>query len=277
MGDRLAGKVAFVTGVARGQGRRHALRLAEEGADIVGVDLCAQIDTVPYPMAGADDLAETVRLVEAGGGRMVSRVADVRDPDSLRAALDAGLERFGHLDVVVANAGIWSHDRARDLSRQMWLDMIDVNLTGVWNTCQAALPALIDGGRGGSMILVSSTAGLRGNSNNVHYAAAKHGVVGLMRSLAHELAPHSIRVNTIHPTTVDTDMIRNEAMVRLFRPATDSPSMDDAVPAFRSINLLPVPWVETDDVSNAVIFLASDDARYITSVALPVDAGAAQR
>jgi SDR family mycofactocin-dependent oxidoreductase len=272
----VAGKVAFITGAARGQGRSHAVRLAEEGADIIGIDLCAQIPSVPYAMADGDDLRETRRLVQACGRRMVTVTADVRDPAGVRGALATGVAEFGRLDIVVANAGIWSHERARTMPSRMWQDMLDVNLTGVWNTCQAALPHLIDGGRGGSIVLISSNAGLRGHANSAHYVAAKHGVVGIMRALAIECAPHWIRVNTVHPTTVDTDMVLNESMLQLFRPDIESPRLADAVPAFTRYNLLPVPWVESIDVSNAVLFLASDEARYITSVSLPVDAGATQ-
>lgn len=276
-GDRVAGKVAFVTGAARGQGRSHALRLAQEGADIIGVDLCRQVDTVPFAMATSEDLRETQRLVTGLGRRMVASEVDVRDAAGLRAAVTAGIAELGRLDIVVANAGIWSHDRSETMSQPMWQDMIDVNLTGVWNTCQATLPHLMQAGQGGSIILISSNAGLRGNANSVHYVAAKHGVVGIMRGLAVECAPHRIRVNTVHPTTVNTDMVLNEAMLRLFRPNLAAPTVEDAIPAFTNYNMLPVPWVESIDVSNAVLFLASEEARYITSVSLPVDAGATQR
>ena len=277
MGTRVAGKVALITGAARGQGRSHAVRLAEEGADIIGTDLCGQIDSVPFPMGTATDLEETRRLVEGQGQRMVCLRADVRDAAAMRAAVADGIAELGRLDVVVANAGIWSHERAELIPEPMWQDMIDVNLTGVFNTCQAALPHLLQAGRGGSIVLISSTAGLRGSANNVHYAAAKHGVVGVMRSLAAELAPHHIRVNAVHPTTVDTDMVRNDAILKLFRPNIDSPTVDDAIPAFKTLNMLPIPWVESIDISNAVLFLASDESRYITSVSLPVDAGASQK
>ena len=277
MGDRVAGKVAFITGAARGQGRSHALRLAEEGADIIGLDRCAQIESVPFPLARPEDLAETQRLVTQLGRRAVVAEADVRDASAVREVLARGTAELGRLDIVVANAGIWSHARAEAMPQQMWHDMIDVNLTGVWNTCQAAVPHLVEAGQGGSIILVSSNAGLRGNANSVHYVSAKHGVVGLMRGLAIECAPHFIRVNTVHPTTVDTDMVINDAMLRLFRPNLEAPTKEDAIPAFRNYNLLPVPWVESIDVSNAVLFLASDEARYITSVSLPVDAGSTQR
>jgi (+)-trans-carveol dehydrogenase len=277
MGGRVEGKVAFITGAARGQGRSHAVRLAEEGADIIGIDLCAQVDTVPFPMATPEDLAETKRLVEERGRRVIVSRVDVRDADGVRRAVEDGIAELGRLDIVVANAGIWSHERTEKMSQAMWHDMIDINLNGVWNTCQAALPYLMNAGHGGSIILISSNAGLRGNANSVHYVAAKHGVVGLMRGLAIECAPHWIRVNTVHPTTVNTDMVLNDAMLKLFRPNEESPTAEDAIPAFTGYNLLPVPWVESIDISNAVLFLASDEARYITSVSLPVDAGSTQR
>ena len=277
MGE-LAGKVAFITGAARGQGRAHAVKLASEGADIIALDLCDQIDSVPYPLATPDDLAATVKLVEETGARIVACQADVRDRDAVKTALREGTEKLGNrLDIVVANAGIWSHQRAERMSTQMWQDMVDVNLTGVWHTVQAALTHLIPAAHGGSIILISSNAGLRGSANSVHYGATKHGVVGLMRGLAIECAPHWIRVNAIHPTVVPTDMIRNDAMFRLFRPGVPDPSEEDAIAGFTRYNLLPVPWVEPIDVSNAVLFLASDEARYITSVSLPVDAGSTQR
>jgi (+)-trans-carveol dehydrogenase len=277
VGTRVANKVALVTGAARGQGRSHAVRLAEEGADIIGTDICGQIDSVPFPMATPDDLEDTQKIVEQLGRRMICAQVDVRDAAALRDAVADGIAQLGQLDIVVANAGIWSHQRAERMPEPMWQDMIDVNLTGVFNTCQAALPHLLQAGRGGSLVLISSTAGLRGVPNSVHYAAAKHGVVGIMRSLAIELAPHSIRVNTVHPTTVDTDMVRNDAILKLFRPSMDSPTVEDAIPAFTTLNMLPVPWVESIDISNAVLFLASDESRYITSVSLPVDAGSSQR
>jgi (+)-trans-carveol dehydrogenase len=275
--DRVRGKVAFITGAARGQGRSHAIRLAEEGADIIGVDLCQQVDTVPFPMARPEDLQETARLVGQLGRRMVAAEVDVRDAAAVREAVAAGIAELGRLDIVVANAGIWSHERTETMSEPMWRDMIDINLTGVWNTVQAVLPHLMQAGHGGSIILISSNAGLRGNANSVHYVAAKHGVVGIMRGLAIECAPHWIRVNTVHPTTVNTDMVLNDAMLKLFRPNLPAPTVEDAIGAFTNYNLLPVPWVEPVDVSNAVLFLASDEARYITSVSLPVDAGATQR
>ena len=273
MAGRVEGKVAFITGAARGQGRSHAIRLAQEGADIIAVDLCGQVASVPYPMATPADLAETVKQVEALDRRIVAAQADVRDFGALKAALDAGVAQLGRLDIVSANAGIASIGRLDELTEQSWQDMIDINLSGVWRTAKAAIPHLIAGGRGGSIILTSSAAGLTGVQNIAHYVSAKHGLVGLMRSLALELAPHSIRVNSLHPTFVDTDMIQNQATYRLIRPDLESPAADDFRAALATVNTLPVPWVEAVDVSNALLFLASDEARYITGVPLPVDAG----
>jgi SDR family mycofactocin-dependent oxidoreductase len=271
---KLDGKVAFITGVARGQGRSHAIRLAQEGADIVAIDLCAQIDTVRYPMATPDDLAETVREVEALDRRIIATEADVRDYPALQAAVDDGVAQLGRLDIACVNAGIASFGKLADLSEQSWQDMIDVNLTGVWHAAKAVIPHLRAAG-GGSIILTSSTAGLSGLPNLGHYVAAKHGVVGLMRTLALELAPDMIRVNSVHPTTVDTPMVHNDAMYELF--AGDLPpearTPEAVAGRFQTLNALPVPWVEAVDISNAVLWLASDESRYVTGVTLPVDAG----
>ncbi|MER7002820.1 mycofactocin-coupled SDR family oxidoreductase [Dactylosporangium sp. NPDC000555] len=270
---RVEGKVALITGAARGQGRSHAVRLAEEGADIIAVDLCTDMDSVPYPLGTAEDLAETVRQVEALGRRIVARQADVRDDTALRAAVDDGVARLGRLDIVCANAGINKPSPAKDMEEDVWLDVVDVNLSGVWRTCKAAIPHIIDGGRGGAIVLTSSAAGLKAYANIAHYTAAKHGVVGLMRTLAQELAPHRIRVNTVNPTQVDTPMIMNEPMFRLFCPDLEDPGRADFAPVSQAMHALPIPWVDARDVSNCVLFLASEEARYITGVALPVDAG----
>lgn len=276
---RLDGKVAFITGAARGQGRSHAIRLAQEGADIIAVDVVRQLETVPYRMSSPDDLRETVAQVEALDRRIVASEADVRDYDALAAALDAGVAQLGRLDIVSANAGIFTEGRADELPEQTWQEMIDVNLTGVWHTAKAAIPHLRAGGRGGSIILTSSTAGIMGFENFAHYVAAKHGVVGLMRTLALELAPEMIRVNSVHPTSVNTDMIQNEMTYGLFAP--DLPAAertkDTLAPRFQSLNALPIPWVEPVDISNAVLWLASDESRYVTGVMLPVDAGSTQK
>jgi (+)-trans-carveol dehydrogenase len=272
---RVEGKVAFVTGAARGQGRSHAIRLAQEGADIIAVDLVSQIGSVPYPMSAPEDLAETVREVEKLDRRIVASQADVRDFAALKKAVDDGVAQLGRLDIVSANAGIFSFGRMEELDEQEFQDMIDVNLTGVWKTAKAAIPHIKAGGRGGSIILTSSTAGLLAMENIGHYVAAKHGVVGLMRTLALELAPDSIRVNSVHPTSVNTDMIQNAAAYELFAPdlAASERTKDVLAPRFASMNALPIPWVEPVDISNAVLWLASDESRYVTGVTLPIDAG----
>ncbi|GAA0257829.1 mycofactocin-coupled SDR family oxidoreductase [Cryptosporangium japonicum] len=274
---KLAGKVAFITGAARGQGRSHAVTLAAEGADIIAVDLCAPLDTVGYPLATPEDLAETVRQVEALDRRIVARVADVRDTASLRAAVDEGVAELGRLDIVSANAGILSSGSTQELTEAAWREMIDINLSGVWRTCKVAIPHVIAGGRGGSLILTSSVAGLKSYPNVGHYVAAKHGVVGLARTLATELGPYGIRVNTVNPTQVDTDMIQNDVMYRLFVPDSLHPTREQFAAASRATGLLPVDWISSRDVSEVVLFLASDAARYVTGISLPVDAGATLR
>ena len=273
MPGRVQGKVAFITGAARGQGRSHAIRLAEEGADIIAVDIAGPVPSLSaYPLATGEDLAETVSQVEAMDRRIVARKADVRDAASLRSALDDGVAQLGRLDIVVANAGIYQTVPTLELDDAAWQETIGINLTGVWNTVKAALPHLIAGG--GSVILTSSVLGLRGAANSIHYSAAKHGVVGIMRSVASEFGGHGIRVNSIHPTLVNTVMIQNEQVWSMFDPANPNPSRESAAPVFQTVNTLPVPWVEPVDISNAVLFLASDESRYITGVTLPVDAGA---
>lgn len=276
MVERVAGKVAFITGAARGQGRSHALRLAEEGADIIAVDICENIDTVTpyYDLATEADLDETVRLVEGLGRRIIAHKVDVRDRAGLQKALDDGISQLGGVDIVVANAGIATYGLSWELTEEQWRDMIDVNLTGVYNTAVVAIPAMIEAGRGGSIMFISSIGGLKGVQHVGHYVAAKHGIVGLMRTMANELGPHSIRVNTIHPTNVDTTMIQNPGTYGMFAPGDPEPSQEKAMPGFMSLNTLPIPWVDPVDISNAVLFLGSDEARYVTGVAFPVDAGA---
>ena len=274
MAGRVAGKVAFITGAARGQGRSHAVRLAQEGADIIAVDLLEDVPGIPYAGATEADLAETVKQVEALDRRIVAAKADVRDYAGLKAALDDGVAQLGRLDIVSANAGIGSAPvKSWEIDEATWQTMIDINLSGVWHTAKAAIPQLIEGGNGGAIILTSSAAGLQAYENIAHYVSAKHGVVGLMRTLALELAPQFIRVNSIHPTQVDTPMIQNEPTWRLFRPDLEHPTKADFAPASQSVNALPIPWVEPVDISNAVLFLASDEGRYVTGVTLPVDAG----
>ncbi|MFI2233849.1 mycofactocin-coupled SDR family oxidoreductase [Nocardia testacea] len=273
---RVSGKVALVTGAARGIGRAQAVRLAEEGADIVALDLCGPVETVIIPPATPEDLEQTVRAVEKTGARVVAATADVRDGAALRAAADRAVDELGGLDVVCATAGITSSAPGLQLTEEQWRTMLDVNLTGVWQTCKATAPHLIARG-GGSMILTSSIAGLRGLVGVAHYTAAKHGVVGLMRSLAQELAPHGIRVNSVHPTNVDTPMIQNDMVRRSFRPDRENPTREEFAEAALTMNMLPIPWVEPVDIANASLFLASEEARYITAVTLPVDAGSTQR
>lgn len=272
---RVEGKIALVTGAARGQGRSHAIRLAEEGADIIAIDLCSQIGSVPYPMSTPEDLAETVRSVEALDRRIVARQADVRDFSALSAAVSEGVAELGGLDVVSANAGIFGFGTLDELDENSFKDMVDVNLIGVWHTAKAAIPHLRATGRGGSIILTSSTAGLGVSPNIGHYVASKHGVVGLMMALALELAPEMIRVNTVNPSTVNTPMIHNEATYGLFAPdlSIEERTKDVLAPRFGAGNAMPVPWMEPIDISNAVLWLASDETRYITGISLPVDGG----
>ena len=270
---RVAGKVAFITGAGRGQGRRHAVRLAEEGADIIAVDTTSPVDSVPYPLASADDLAETARQVEALGRRVVTADADVRDLAALERAVERGVSELGRLDIVLANAGISTFAPVLEMSEQTWQDMIDVNLTGVWKTVRASVPRIVAGGRGGSVVITSSLAGLTPLENVGHYASAKGGLVMLMKVMAKELAAHNIRVNTVHPTVVATDMVLNDATYRLFRPDLENPGRKDFEEASASLNALPVGVLEADDVSNAVLYFVSDDSRGVTGTTHLIDAG----
>jgi SDR family mycofactocin-dependent oxidoreductase len=271
---RVEGKVAFITGAARGQGRSHAVRLAQEGADIIAVDICRPFDNSPAPAATTEDLLETAEMVKGLGRRIVIAEVDVRDYESLKSAVDDGAEQLGGLDIIVANAGIGTVGNRLDrLNEDIWQEMIDVNLGGVWKSVKAGVPHLLAGGRGGSIILTSSVAGLKTYPYTGHYVAAKHGVVGLMRTFAVELGAQSIRVNSVHPTHVNTPLLHNEPTYRMFRPDLEDPGPDDMAPVCQSFHMLPIPWVTAEDISNAVLFLASDEARYITGVALPVDAG----
>jgi SDR family mycofactocin-dependent oxidoreductase len=268
----LDGKVAFITGAARGQGRSHAVRLAADGAAIIGVDICTDIDSNGYPMASRKELDETVALVEAEGGKMVASVADVRDFHLLKAALDAGVEQFGRLDIVLANAGIAAmafREVTDDEDLAMWTDVLNVNLVGAYHTAKAAIPHLIAGGHGGAIVFTSSTAGLRGfgglQGGGLGYAASKHGLVGLMRTLANALAPLNIRVNTVHPTAVNTMMAVNPQMVSFLEHYPDGgPHLQ---------NPMPVELLEPEDISAAIAYLVSDAAKYVTGVTFPVDAG----
>jgi (+)-trans-carveol dehydrogenase len=272
--SKLEGKVAFITGAARAQGRSHAVRLAEDGADIVAVDVCADVETVPYPLGTADELAETAKLVEAAGRRCATATADIRSLEQLGAAVDLAKETFGQIDILVSNAGIWSGSTdSWSLDEETWQTMIDINLTGQWKTAKAVIPTMIEGGTGGAITITSSTIGLKATTGNVHYTSAKHGVIGLVRTLAHELAPHNIRVNAVCPTTVNSPMITNDALYSLFRPDLESPSLADAEPGLNDLNLLDVTMMEPAEVSAAISWLVSDDARYVTGIALPIDAG----
>jgi SDR family mycofactocin-dependent oxidoreductase len=265
MAGRVAGKVAFITGAARGQGRSHAIRLAEEGADIIAVDICEDVASVGYGMGTEADLADTVKAVEALDRRIFARKADVRDAGELKAALDAGVAELGKLDIVSANAGICTVQTWDQVTPAIWQDTLDTNLTGVWNTMVAATPHLIANG-GGSIICTSSTAGIKGLPFLSPYVAAKHGVVGIARSLANELAQYKIRVNTVHPTGVQTPMM--EGLGGLDAILGKDPQLG---PIF--MNTFPIEIVEPVDISNAVLFLASDEARYVTGLEFTVDAG----
>lgn len=274
---RMDGKVAFITGAARGQGRSHCLTLAREGAQIIGLDLCRSVDEVRYPLATQNDLAETAGMLAEIGAKTILLEADVRSQGDVRAVADAGLERFGQIDVVVANAGVWTWGEARDLPLRDWQFALDVNLTGAFNTVQAALPSMIDRGAGGSIMFTSSELALRGSAQAVAYTATKAGVVGMMRALAAELAPHNIRVNTVNPSTVNTDMVLNQATYDLFAPhKAGTATVDDLRNAMRAFHMLPIELVEPQDISNAVLYLASDESRAVTSIILPVDAGSTQ-
>jgi SDR family mycofactocin-dependent oxidoreductase len=265
MAGRVAGKVAFITGAARGQGRSHAIRLAEEGADIIAVDICRDYGTVPYAMATEADLAETVKAVEALDRRIVATRADVRDAAALKAAVDDGVAQLGRLDIVSANAGICTVQSWDEVTPAVWQDTLDTNLTGVWNTMVVSVPHLIAAG-GGSIICTSSTAGIKGLPYLAPYVAAKHGVVGIARTMANELAIHKIRVNTVHPTGVDTPM--GNGLAGLEPLINRDPNLG---PIY--MNTLPVEIVDPRDISNAVLFLASDEARYVTGLEFTVDAG----
>lgn len=273
MPGRVEGKVAFITGAARGQGRSHAIRLAQEGADIIAVDACTELSTIPYAMGTREDLEETARLVEKEDRRIVTRVADVRDQASLDKAVADGVAELGRLDIVSANAGVLSLDSAWEMSEEKWLETIDINLNGVWRTTKAAIPAMIAAGNGGSIILTSSTAYQKGVPHIANYVAAKHGVVGLMKTLANELGDHWIRVNSVAPTNVDTPLIMNDALMKTFVPDVAEPTRDDAAAVLTPFHILKKPWQEPIDISNAVLFLASDEARHITGTVLPVDLG----
>jgi SDR family mycofactocin-dependent oxidoreductase len=267
----LEGQVAFITGAARGQGRAHAIRLAEEGADVIAIDICQQMGSVVYPMSTKEDLDETVRQVKDLGRRIVAREVDVRDVEAMQQAFDDGVAELGPVTIVVANAGIGPGGLASP--DDQWDEVVDVNLKGVWNTGRVAIPSMVENGRGGSIVLTSSTGGLTGSPSNVPgmlgYTAAKHGVIGLMRSWANYLGPHNIRVNSVAPTTVRTPMANNGDVSMILQHV---PELANSL-----TNAMPVEAVEARDVANAVAWLASEDARYVTGTVVPVDAGNVNR
>lgn len=268
----LRGKVALVTGAARGQGRAHCLRLARDGATVVALDVCAPVlDGVGYEPATLDDLAETGRLVEAAGGTAMTKQADVRSQADLDAAVAEAIDRYGPIGIVVANAGVVSYARSWELSDEHWQSVLDVNLTGVWRTAKAVIPSMIEAGQGGAMVFISSTAGLRAFPMLAHYAASKHGLVGLMRAMAQELGPYGIRVNSVHPGAVDTVMGRDPDV-----PERVVPDPDYGL-YYRAGKPLPAGIMHADEIAAAVAWLVSDDARFVTGVTLPVDAGSSVR
>ncbi|MCA2244682.1 mycofactocin-coupled SDR family oxidoreductase [Mycobacterium sp. WUMAC-067] len=262
----LLDKVVVVTGAAKGTGRVHCQRFADEGADVIALDA----------PAAADELRGTAREVAGRGRRCVIGLADVTDLGAVTTAIDAGVAELGRLDVIVANAGVHLQGAPSwELDPQVWQRTLDINLTGVWHTVRAGVPHI--GTDGGSVVIISSTSGIRGLPNTAHYTASKHAVVGLARTLANELGPRGIRVNTVHPGPVATPMVLNETTFRRLRPDLANPTEADAAEVLRARNLLPVPWVEPVDIANAVLFLASDEARYITGTQLVVDAGLTQK
>ena len=269
----LDGQVALVTGAARGMGRAHAVRLARAGADVLVCDIDEDDARIAYPLAKASELEETAELVRAEGRTAISAVADIRSAEQLEALVRRGESELGGVDILVANAGVTGYALAHEMDEAEWDLMIDVNLKGAWLSARAVIPGMIERGRGGSLIFISSGLGLKGMAEASHYAAAKHGVVGLMRSLALELAPHFIRCNTVHPAGTNTPMAHNQMHYRRAAPDKENPTLDDAIGMFRSIAAMPIDWTEPMDIANAVAWLASDEARYVTGVTLSVDAG----
>lgn len=271
---RLTNKVALISGVARGQGRSHALRMVSEGASIIGFDGLCTYDTVPYKQATQEDLDETVRLIEEAGGKVYADRADVRERGEIERVIREGTTGVGPIDIVVANAGIGINSRPFwEVSQQEWDDVIGVCLTGVWNTVSAAVPSMIAAGNGGSVIVTSSAAAIKAAPQLSAYIAAKTGVVGMMRSMASDLAPYRIRINCIAPTAVPTDFVLNDRLYQIFSPESPEPNLEDAKKVMRAMHPLGEPWIEPRDVSAAVAYLASDEARYITGIVLPIDLG----
>lgn len=269
---QLEGRVAFVTGAARGQGRAHALALAGEGADVFGIDICADVTTVPYPLATVDELDETRRLVETHGVRCRTAVVDVRDGAAVDAAVAAAAAEFGRIDICVANAGVCAFAKTWDLTDEMWDAVVDTNLSGVFKTLRAVTPHMIEQGYG-RIVATSSMGGHTGIPNLSHYVAAKWGVIGLVKTLALELARHGITVNAVCPGSVDTPMVHNEAFYGLFAPDVEHPTRESVESRYASITPMRVPWVAPEDIAHAVLYLVSEQARYVTGTSLDVSAG----
>lgn len=269
---KLDGKVALITGGARGQGRSHAITFAREGADIVVCDLAAQIETVPYTMSNPDDLSETVKLVEDQDRRCVAMQADVRDTAQVTSVVNRAIAEFGQIDILIANAGIVAPLPLVDISDQAWSDMVETDLTGVFKSIRAVAPHMIER-RSGRIIATSSMVGKTGVPGLAHYVAAKWGVIGLVKSAALEFGQYGITVNAVCPTNVDTPMIQNPAMYSLFAPDIQNPTRDDVVPGFTSLNALPIPWVQAQDISEGMLYLAAESGRYVTGETLTIAAG----
>jgi SDR family mycofactocin-dependent oxidoreductase len=270
---RVAGKVALITGGARGQGRSHAIRLAEEGADIVVIDACAPIPGVDYEFPTLDDLKDTAAMVERHDRRVLARQVDIRDQEGLDATVAEALDMFGSIDIVVANAAVATIREAWTMPEQDWLTTIDINLTGTWRTLKTVIPSMIEAGRGGSIVVISSVGGTKGIRNVGHYVAAKHGVMGLAKTLANELGQHGIRVNCVQPGNVNTPMSINPGSLRVYRPDLEAPTMDDARAVLGTLTALPVDLIDPVDISNAVLWLASEESRFVTGISIPVDGG----
>ena len=264
----LDGRVAFVTGAARGQGRSHAVRLAQQGADIIACDICAPVsDSIRYPSATPADLAETVRAVEEQGRKVLAREVDIRDADGMRQLVTDGVEQFGRLDILVANAGVLSWGRLWELSEEEWDTVIDVNLSGTWRTVRAVVPAMIAAGNGGSIVVVSSSAGLKATPGNGHYSASKHGLVGLTNVLALEVGEYGIRVNSIHPYSVETPMVENDAMMAVLK------KHHSYMHSFAPMPLQPKGFMTPDEVADVVVWLACDGSGTLSGAQIPVDKG----
>ncbi len=272
MSGRLSGKVAFITGAARGQGRAHAVRMANEGADVIAVDVASKLPPcVPYDSATTDDLATTVDLVKKSGRRMLASVVDTRDADGLRKAVDDGVAELGRLDIIVANAGISAPQTWNDITEEDFRDVMDVNVTGTWNTVMAGAQKIIDGGRGGSIILIGSAAGVKMQPFMVHYTASKHAVTGMARAFAAELGRHSIRVNSVHPGAVNTPMGSGDMIGALGRAIETYPQLAQMITPF-----LPAWAAEPEDIADAVCWLASDESKNVTAAAISIDQGSTQ-